>query len=142
MGLGHVIRKSKHLFVHSYYARNKIKLKSGLQECDLPPISVIEHPKEPCTIELDRSASSETFTIGCFGWIGKYKRINSIIEAYESFVPLSSNSASCRTSSLQGSCPIQDSLIHAALASQLGVDDKIEFPGFFNHEQFLQELGE
>ena len=141
MGLGHVIRKSKHLFVHSYYARNKIKLESGLQECDLPPISVIEHPKEQlCTIELDRSASSETFTIGCFGWIGKYKRINSIIEAY---AKLCSSYLEFRQLSrvvIAGQLPDPRQFDPRGLANQLGVGDKIEFTGFLNHEQFLQEL--
>ena len=118
-------------------------LKSGLQECDVPPISVIEHPKEQlCTIELDRSASSETFTIGCFGWIGTYKRIHSIIEAY---AKLRSSWLEFRQRSrvvIAGQLPDPRHFDPRALAYQLGVDDKIEFTGFLNHEEFLRKLGE
>jgi glycosyltransferase involved in cell wall biosynthesis len=142
MGLGHVIRKSNHLFVHSYYARNKIKLESGLQECDVPPISVVAHPQELYAMELSQSASSNLFTIGCFGWIGKYKRIHSIIEAY---AKLCSSWQEFRQRSrvvIAGQLPDPRHFDPRTLAYQLGVDDKIEFTGFLNHEDFLRKLGE
>jgi glycosyltransferase involved in cell wall biosynthesis len=142
MGLGHVLRKSKHVFAHSYYARNKIKLESGLQECDLPPISVVAHPQEPRTIELDRSTSTKRFTIGCFGWVGMYKRIHSIIEAYGKLCSSYRDFRQLSRMVIAGQLPDPRSFDPRALANELAVGDKIEFTGFLNHEQFLLKLSQ
>ncbi len=142
MGQCEILRRSTDVLVHSYYARNKILYESGLDGEQMPRLHVVRHPQEDLTEQIDdRDGEERCFRIGCFGWVGEYKRVHSIIRAFAELVTLRPWFRARARLTIAGQLPDPQLFDPQTMARELGIGDAVRFTGFLSHEAFLAEMG-
>jgi glycosyltransferase involved in cell wall biosynthesis len=143
LGMSRIICESRHLLVHSYYARNKITLESGRHADGLPKISVVRHPlEEPATRQPGRPAGERTFIVGCFGGVREFKRVHVVIEAYGRMCRAWPEFRGRSRLLVAGELPSPARFDPRGQARRSGIEDKVEFTGYLSDEAFLARLAE
>ena len=85
MAQSKIIDSSDVLIVHSYYAALRLLLESSYG-MEMPPILVMQHPRDRSIESVVRRASDGKFVVGCFGWISEAKRPISIVAGFSRFL--------------------------------------------------------
>jgi glycosyltransferase involved in cell wall biosynthesis len=139
MAQSKIIESSDVLIVHSYYAALRLLLESS-HGVEMPPILVMQHPKDRSIESTVHRASDDKFVVGCFGWISESKRPISIVAGFSRF--LSTLSREDRAAvQLKFVGELADkSLDPLMLAKMYGCEENCVYLGHVPDEQFLRDM--
>jgi glycosyltransferase involved in cell wall biosynthesis len=140
LGQDEILRKSSDVLVHNYYAKNKILLECGLDIEQIPRLHVVRHPEEDPPEQVDCGRQEGGFRVGCFGWVGEYKRVHSAIRAFAELADSNPRFRADARLTIAGQLPPPQFFDPEGLARRLGVNDLVTFTGFLAHEAFLAEM--
>ena len=130
-----VARYAKHSIVHNQWCRNKVG-----PNCFQIPLAAFGHAFSEtqlakCIHFLDNKFGlNGKIVIGCFGWIGKYKRITAIIESANKIVKKKGNFKFV----LWGEVPPKSRV--AAMIAEANMDDVFTISGFLPKEDYWAAL--
>lgn len=139
MAQSKIIDSSDAIIVHSYYAALRLLLESG-HGAEMPPIAVMQHPKDRSVVGVTRKTNDGKFVVGCFGWISEAKRPIPIVAGFSRFLsslpPVDRAAVQLK---FVGELA-QKSLNPLHLAEAYGCKKNTVHLGHVSDEEFLQEM--
>jgi hypothetical protein len=139
MAQSKIIESSDALIVHSYYAALRLLLESS-HGAELPPILVMQHPKDNSIETLPRRADGGKFIVGCFGYIADVKRPTSIVAGFSRFLSTLPHKDRAAVQLKFVGHLAQQSVDPFELAKIYGCNENCVHLGHVPDEQFLAEM--
>lgn len=86
MAQSKIIDASDAIIMHSYYGALRLVLESGHGADAMPPILVMQHPKDPSVKGEVAACDEDKFVVGCFGWLNQSKRPIPVVKGFSRFL--------------------------------------------------------